>query len=74
MRKINTYTIGQSKTWCASLQKNPQTNNKKPPKPGIKSPVNMISKYISTALEQKALRSFQAGDKNQVLLFPAYIH
>lgn len=42
----------------------------------MKSPVNMIFKDIRTALEEKALHSFQAADKikNQMFLFPAYIH
>lgn len=36
----------------------------------------MISKHISTALEQKALHSFQEADKikKQVFLFPACVH
>lgn len=43
--RITTYTIGQSRTRCPKRKK----------KTGMKSPVNMISKHISTALGQKAL-------------------
>lgn len=66
--KCKEYDITNNYVQCISVQNQlPEKIKKK--KSGIKSPVNMISEHINTALKQKALHSVKTVDKMKMWLF-----